>query len=293
MVGPTAVGKSEVAVEVADALGAEVISADSMQVYRGMDVGTAKLRTGERRGIVHHLLDVVEPSETFSVADHQAAALDLIGSRPDAAFVLVGGTGLYVQAIVDGLELPGRYPEARAAVEAEADTAALHRRLLALDPVAAGRMEANNRRRVVRALEVTLGSGRPFSSFGPGLEAYPSSRWRLAGLDLPSAVLDRRIEERVDHMLAAGLVEETEALLGRPGGLSATARQALGYREVLLHLEEGVGLAQVRDLIVSRTRRFARRQRSWFRRDPRVRWHDADAKPVEVAGTLLEDWGLS
>ncbi len=205
--------------------------------------------------------------------------------------MLVGGTGLYLRAVVDGLHLPGRWQEVRDQLEREADTQALHRRLARLDPVAAARMEPTNRRRVVRALEVTLGSGRPFSSFGPGLAAYPPAAVRLVGLALPRPVLDDRIERRFRGMVAAGLVEEVARLVSaHPGGLSRTARQALGYREVLRHLEEGAGLGACAEEAVRRTRRLARRQEAWFRRDHRIAWYDAGPNPVAVASRVLGDW---
>jgi tRNA dimethylallyltransferase len=203
--------------------------------------------------------------------------------------LLVGGTALYVQAVVDGLDIPGRFPDARAEVEADADTAALHRRLTELDPLAAGRMEPTNRRRVVRALEVTLGSGRPYSSFGPGLDAHPPTPFTLVGLQRRPEDLAARIGLRYDAQLAAGLLDEVRRLHDHPKGLSRTAAQALGYKELLTHLDGEVPLADALDLAVRRTRRFARRQRAWFRRDPRIRWievgpdDEPDDNPVVAA----------
>ena len=273
----------------------EIVSVDSMQVYRGMDVGTAKPTAAERAEVRHHLLDLADPTDDFSLARYQrafAAALSEIEARGRRA-LLVGGTGLYLRAAVDGLSLPGRFPAVAADLEAEPDTAALHRRLAALDPVAAGRMEPTNRRRVVRALEVCLGSGRPFSSYGDGLAAHRPTPFRMAGVWLPRPVVARRIEERVGRMIEHGLVEEVRSLLaaaGGPGGLSRTARQALGYREVLGHLERGTPLAGAVEEIVRRTRSFARRQRVWFRRDPRITWHGTEANPFAVLASLLGDW---
>jgi tRNA dimethylallyltransferase len=180
-----------------------------------------------------------------------------------------------VQAVVDGLDIPGQFPEARAEVEADPDTAALHRRLVALDPVAASRMEPGNRRRIVRALEVTLGSGRPFSSYGPGLATYPPTPFRLVGLARGSEDLAARIAHRYDQQLADGFVDEVRRLRDDPRGLSRTARQALGYKELLDHLDGRLPLGDAVDLAVRRTRRFARRQRAWFRRDPRITWLEA------------------
>lgn len=275
LVGPTASGKTALAVELARQLGdVEIVSMDSMVVYRGMDVGTATPTAAERAAVPHHLVDVVDPSEDHTVAAHQAlvvAALTDIAGR-DRRALLVGGTGLYVRAVVDRLRIPPRYPEVRAELEAETDTVALHRRLAELDPVAAARMEPTNRRRVVRALEVTLGSGVPFSDHGPGLEHYPELPWPIVGLDVPRDVLDARIDQRYRRQLADGFVDEVRGLAERPAGLSATARQALGYRELLEHVEDGVPLDECVEVAVRRTRRFARRQQRWFRRDPRVRW---------------------
>ncbi|MDP9020078.1 MAG: tRNA (adenosine(37)-N6)-dimethylallyltransferase MiaA [Actinomycetota bacterium] len=292
MLGPTATGKSALALEVARRHpDVELVNLDSMQVYRGMDIGTAKPTAAERLEVPHHLLDLVDPAEEFSLARFQAAvrsALASIEARGHRA-LLVGGTGLYVRAVVDDLQLPGRFPDTRAALDAEPDTTSLHRRLAELDPVAAGRMEATNRRRVVRALEVTLGSGRPFSSFGPGLDAHPASPLAQVGLRLPLHVLDARIARRFRAMLDAGLLDEVRHLLRRPGGLSRTARQALGYRELAAHLEGQCSLEEAGEEAVRRTRRFARRQLRWFRRDPRITWVDAGENPLAVALRLLGD----
>jgi tRNA dimethylallyltransferase len=295
-VGPTATGKSALAMALARRLPGppvEIVSADAMQVYRGMDVGTAKPTRAERDEVVHHLVDVADPGEDFSVARFQRLALDTIAAveaRSHRA-LLVGGTGLYVRAVVDGLRLPGEWPEVRVGLEGEPDTEVLHRHLRHLDPVAAGRMAPSNRRRVVRALEVTLGSGRPFSSYGPGLSSHTRTRFRLAGVWLPRPVVWRRIGERMSSMVDAGLVEEVRALAARPGGLSRTARQALGYREVLAHLAGDLTLDEAVARAVSRTRAFARRQRVWFRRDPRVAWYGAAEDPCTVLPALLGDWG--
>lgn len=270
----------------------EIVTVDSMQVYRGMDVGTAKPSAEVRALVRHHLLDVADPSEDWSVARWAAEArqaIDGIESRGHRA-LLVGGTGLYFQAIVDGLQPPGVYPEVRSELENDPDTPALHARLSVLDPVAAGRMEPSNRRRVIRALEVTLGSGRSFSSFGPGMAAFPDTSWGLAGIWLPRRVVAERIDERLDLMIADGLVEEVRRLLDSPAGLSRTARQALGYREVLGHLEEGTPLEEAVAEAKRRTKVFARRQRMWWRRDPRIAWLGAAGNPFAVIGRLLGQW---
>jgi tRNA dimethylallyltransferase len=275
LVGPTASGKTAMALALAERLGdLEVVSADSMLVYRHLDIGTAKPSTTERARVPHHLIAVLEPHEEFTVAQWQHAAnvaLDDIAARGRRALV-VGGTGLYVRALTDRLVIPGRYPEVLAELEAEGDTAALHARLAQLDPVAADRMEPTNRRRVLRALEVTLGSGQPFSAHGPGLEAYPALGWPMVGLELGRDELDARVSARYAQQMADGFLDEVRALAARPGGLSRTAAQALGYRELLAHLAGDCGLDEALAEAVTRTRRFARRQQRWFRRDPRLTW---------------------
>lgn len=295
LVGTTASGKSAIAQAVAETHpGVEIVSVDSMSVYRGMDVGTAKPPASARAAVPHHLLDLADPSEEFSLRDFQQAArvaLAGIAGRGGRA-LLVGGTGLYLRAVVDRLELPGRYPEVVATLEREASApggvGVLHARLARLDPVAASRMTPTNHRRVVRALEVTLGSGRPFSSFGPGLGTYPASRVAMVGLRFDPVGVDRRIEERVRRFMDEGLLEEVCRLAGRPGGLSRTARQALGYRELLAHLEQGVPLGDSVAEIVRRTRAYARRQWAWFRRDPRVRWLEVGEDPRAVVSAALD-----
>jgi len=310
LVGPTASGKTALALALARRRPetVELVSVDSMAVYLGMDVGTAKPTLAERAGVAYHLVDLADPSEDFSVSRFRAAATEAIKGIEgrDKVALLVGGTGLYLQAVVDDLQLPGRWPEVAAALNAEiagwqtaaaaggtgapADAgvgavAALHARLADLDPAAAARMEPTNRRRVVRALEVTLGSGRPFSSFGPGLGAYPPSRFALVGLSVPGPVLAQRIDSRLDAQLAAGFVDEVRRMAARPAGLSRTARQAVGYRELLAHVETGLPLAQAVDETRQRARRLARRQRAWFGRDPRITWL-ADDDPAAALDEL-------
>ncbi|HZD65353.1 MAG TPA: tRNA (adenosine(37)-N6)-dimethylallyltransferase MiaA, partial [Acidimicrobiales bacterium] len=271
IVGPTASGKSTLALALARRRpGAEIVSVDSMGVYRGMDIGTAKPTPSVRADVPHHLVDVADPAEDYSVARFQSEAEPVLADlrARDRPVLLVGGTGLYLRALVDGLTLPGRWPRVAAALEADADgpggVPALHARLAHLDPVAAGRIVPTNRRRVVRALEVTLGSGRPFSSYGPGLTAYPPSPVRLIGLWPTREALAARIARRVEAQAAAGWLEEVRGLAARAGGLSRTARQALGYRELLAHVEEGRPLEEALAATVARTRSFARRQLSWF-----------------------------
>ncbi|MEM9606167.1 MAG: tRNA (adenosine(37)-N6)-dimethylallyltransferase MiaA [Actinomycetota bacterium] len=283
LVGATASGKSTLALEAAERHGLEIVSMDSMQVYRGMDIGTAKPTGAEQDRVRHHLIDLVDPATEWTVAEHQHRALEVL-DRADRPLLLVGGTGLYVRAVVDRLELPGRHPDVAAELEAEPDTAALHARLIQLDPTAAARMEPDNRRRVLRALEVTIGSGRRFSSYGPGLDTHPDRPGlELVGLAPPRSVVDERIARRYETQLAEGFVDEVRQLLPV---LGRTAGQALGYRELAAHVRGETSLDAAVDEAVRRTRRFARRQERWFRRDPRWRWLGYDESPAEVANTL-------
>ena len=278
LVGPTASGKSVLAMELARRRDdVEIVTVDSMQVYRGMDIGTAKPSSAERAEIVHHLLDVCGPDEDYTVARYQRECLAVLAdieARGHRA-LLVGGTGLYLQAVVDDLDIPGRYPQVRTELEAESDES-LHATLQRLDPVAAGRIEPSNRRRTLRALEVTIGAGRPFSSYGPGLTHYDELPFPVVGIDLDRDALDRRIAERYAAQMAAGFLDEVRSLLAAPGGMGRTARQALGYAELVGHIETGTPLDDALDHAVRRTRRFARRQQRWFHRDRRIRWIDAD-----------------
>ena len=291
IVGATASGKSVLAMELARRRpGVELVSMDSMALYRGMDVGTTAPTAAERAEVPHHLVDLVDPTEDFTVSEFQVAArraLDDMEGR-GARAVLVGGTGLHVRAVVDDLEIPGRYDEVRVVLDADDDTPGLHTRLAGLDPVAAGRMEPTNRRRVVRALEVTLGSGRPFSSFGPGLEAYPATPFTQVGLRVDREVLDRRIADRYRHQLEDGFLDEVRWLAALDGGPSRSAAQALGYSELLAHLRGECTLADAIADAVAATRRFARRQERWFRRDPRIEWFDVGADPLKVLEAVLE-----
>lgn len=283
ILGPTASGKSDMALGVARQVGGvELVSVDSMQVYRGMDIGTATPSAAEQAEIPHHLIDLVCPTERFAVGEFQRRARDVLADirARGATPVLVGGTGLYLRAVIDDLEIPDQFPDLRDELEANPDDAALHARLGELDPVAATRMEPNNRRRVIRALEVTLGSGRPFSSFGPGMETYPYTPFVQVALRWPRETLDDRIERRYGAQLAAGFLEEVRALAEI--GPSATAAQALGYRELLRHVAGTCTRDEAVQEAVLRTRRFARRQERWFRRDPRIKWLDMPADPDDV-----------
>ncbi|MFJ8691879.1 tRNA (adenosine(37)-N6)-dimethylallyltransferase MiaA [Streptomyces roseolilacinus] len=275
VVGPTAAGKSDLGVHLARELGGEVVNADSMQLYRGMDIGTAKLTPEERGGIPHHLLDVWDVTETASVAEYQRLAraeIDRLlaeGRTP----VLVGGSGLYVRGAIDALEFPGTDPAVRARLEAELEECgpgALHARLAEADPDAARAILPGNGRRVVRALEVIEITGKPFTANLPGHDSvYDTIQ---IGVDVGRPELDARIAARVDRMWEAGLVDEVRALEERGLREGRTAARALGYQQVLAALAGECTERQARDETVRATKRFARRQDSWFRRDPRVRW---------------------
>lgn len=288
IIGPTASGKSSVALELCRRVGgAEIVSIDAMQVYRGMDIGTATPSATERAEIRHHLIDLVEPTSEFTLAQFQAAYIESLADIDRRAHhaVLVGGTGLYLRAVTDGLTLPGQWPEIRARLETEAEQLGpevLHARLVELDPLAASRMERTNVRRIVRALEVVEGSGRPFSAFGPGFDTYVESDVIQVGIRWPREVLARRIESRVHAMIEAGWVEEVHRLVATAGSvpLSRTAAQALGYKELIEHVQGRISLSAAVDTIVLRTRQFAVRQERWFRRDPRIEWFDVESDPV-------------
>ena len=273
VVGATATGKSDLAVRLARALGGEVINADSMQLYRGMDIGTAKLSVAERHGIPHHLLDIWDVTKTASVAEYQVLAknvIDDIQARGKVP-VLAGGSGLYVRAALGDLSFPGTDETIRARLETELAAVgpeSLHQRLMALDPGAAAAILPSNGRRIVRALEVIEFSGRPFRATLP---AYDEGRHAVQlGLRVDRPELDRRIEARVDRMWARGFEEEVRGLPRLREG--KTASRALGYQQMLRFLDGDWPLEQAREETVRATRRFARRQESWFRRDPRVRW---------------------
>lgn len=277
LVGPTASGKTEAAVTLAEILDAEIVSVDSMLVYEGMDVGTAKPSPEQRARVRHHLIDVVGPSEAFTVARYQAlalAALEGITHRGHPV-LLAGGSGLYFRAVVDRLRFPATDPQTRAALEVEAAVLggqAMHERLADLDPGAAAKIEPENVRRTLRALEVAAVTGRSFSSFAAPWERFDATRVRAAGLELPREVLAKRIEARVGTMLEEGLVAEVAALVDRGFGGWLTATQAIGYAEFARHLAGELTLEEAVADTVKRTKELARRQMVWFRRDPRIRW---------------------
>jgi len=275
VVGPTAAGKSELSLRLAMELGGEIVNADSMQLYRGMDIGTAKLAPRQRAGVRHHLLDVWDVTESASVAEYQRLARAAIADAHARGRVpiLVGGSGLYLRAVIDDLDFPGTDPCLRARLEEELSglgAAALHGRLAAVDPAAAAAIMPGNGRRIVRALEVIELSGRPFSAALPRYESvYDSAQ---IGVAVPRAVLDVRIADRVRRMWDLGMVDEVRRLerLGLRRG--RTASRALGYAQVLRFLDGDWTAAEAAEQTVRATRRFARRQESWFRRDPRIRW---------------------
>ena len=276
VVGPTATGKSDLALDLAERLGGEVVNADALQLYRGMDIGTAKVPLAERRGIPHHLLDVLEPDQDASVADYQSrarAALAQIADRGRRA-IAVGGSGLYVRALLDHMDFPGTDPAVRARLEerVEAEGArALHAELERLDPVAAAGIGPRNARRTVRALEVIELTGRPYSASLPQ-HVYEVPAVQV-GLDCDRGVLDARVAARVDAMWARGLVAEVDALAAR--GIGRTASRAVGYAEVLAFRRGELTQDEARAAVVAGTRRLARKQMGWFGRDPRVHWLDA------------------
>ncbi len=283
LVGPTASGKTQAGLALAERLGAEIVSVDSMLVYRGMDVGTAKPTREERRLVPHHVLDVAEPSERFTVARFQELARAAIADirRRRVVPLLVGGSGLYLRAVADDLEFPGEDPAVRRMLEAEAavaGSALLHRRLVELDPIAASRIEPANARRTIRALEVPAITGRPFSSFAEGRERYDPDRLRAAGIAMSSEVLAARVKTRVRSMVEAGWIEEVRGLLDRGFGGWLTSTQAIGYAELARYLDGRLTLEEAVEATVKRTKQLARRQVAWFRRDPRVRWFDADER---------------
>lgn len=278
LVGPTASGKSGLGIRLAQQLNGEVINTDAMQLYRGMDIGTAKLTVAEREGVPHHLLDILEVTETAAVADYQQRAracveqLMAAGRRP----ILVGGSGLYVQAIVDDFQFPDTDPQIRAELEvelAEVGSAALYRQLTELDPSAAQKILPSNSRRIVRALEVIRLTGKPFSASlpAPGPARYDTI---MIGLEPELTELDARINARVEHMFAAGLVAEVHALIERGLRRGVTAPRALGYRQVLDALDGKCDMQTALENTATATRQFVRKQLSWFRRDKRITWYD-------------------
>ncbi|HVV76114.1 MAG TPA: tRNA (adenosine(37)-N6)-dimethylallyltransferase MiaA [Mycobacteriales bacterium] len=291
VVGPTATGKSALGIAIAQRLGGEVVNADSMQLYRGMDVGTAKLSEAEQQGVPHHLLDIWDVTRAASVADYQQQArarIDELLAR-GVTPVLVGGSGLYVRAVIDPIDFPGTDPGTRAGLEAELASSgapAMHARLAVADPVTAAALSPHNGRKIVRALEVIAITGGPFTAALPSYDEAVYDTVHI-GLDLETSVLDARVERRVEEMFAAGFEAEVRRLDGEGLRLGVTASRALGYAQLLDVIDGRLGLAAARADTVRATRRFVRRQRSWFRRDPRITWLDAADDPLTVALKMI------
>jgi len=294
VVGPTATGKSDLGLALAERLHGEIVNIDAMQLYRGMDIGTAKLPPSERRGIPHHQLDVLDVTETASVAAYQRNAIgdvEAIMARGRTP-VIVGGSMMYVQALLDDWEFPATDPAVRAKWERVLETGgvvAVHEALHAVDPVAAQTILPTDGRRMVRALEVVELTGKPFAASAPSIG---TPRWNtvVLGVDRDTAELDERIERRTALMFAAGLVEEVRGLVECGLRAGVTARRAIGYAQVLAHLDGEYDLRHAEERTLIGTRRYVRRQRSWFRRDPRVRWLDgADPDLVTTALGLIAE----
>ena len=291
ILGPTASGKSDAAMAAAQVNGnTQIVVCDAMQVYKRMDIGTAKPTTEDQQLVQHHCIDLVAPSARFTVSDYQKDARAAVAKihESGANALVVAGTGLYLTSLIDELSFPGEWPAVRAELQREPDVAALYRHLKALDPVAAKNIERSNRRRIERALEVCIGSGKPFSDNAPGTGAYPDNGVVQIGLLWPREVLVKRVESRVKAMLQRGFLEEV-VQLRKDGAMSQTARQALGYAELNRHLDGRCTLDQAIGDIVIHTRQFAVRQERWFRRDPRIRWVHIEKDPVsEIAPILAE-----
>jgi tRNA dimethylallyltransferase len=287
IVGPTASGKSSVAMAVAQAetnssSPVHIVAVDAMQVYRDMNIGTAKPTHLDQALVPHHCIDLVDSHERFTVAEFKKVATESLENINDSngRALLVAGTGLYLTAVIDELILPGEFLDIRATLEEELDTAKLFARLAELDPKAVEKIEHSNRRRIIRALEVCIGSGRAFSSFGPGTGAYPENGIVQIGLRWNRERLAQRVAARVHTMIEEGFVEEVVALRNSIQGLSRTAAQALGYKELLLHLDGKISLDQAIADTITHTRQFAVRQERWFRRDPRIKWVSISEDPV-------------
>jgi len=283
VVGATATGKSDLALDLAEHLGGEIINTDSMQFYRGMDIGTAKLPVEERRGIPHHLIDILDVTAEANVQDFQARARTAIADIRDRGHrpILVGGSGLYVRAAVDHMEFPGTDPDIRARLEAEAaaDRWSLHQRLRELDPTAAEKITVNDQRRIARALEVIELTGRAFSAQLPDYqEIEPTIH---LGLSMDRPILHERIAARVELMWDQGCVDEVRSLLEVGLAEGRTASRAIGYAQIRRHLDGELSAAEAKEETIVRTRQFARRQDTWFRRDPRIHWIDGSAADAE------------
>ncbi len=281
IVGPTAVGKTEIAIQLAQHLDAEIVSLDSRQIFRGMDIGTAKPTPEQQRAVPHHLIDCVDVDQTFSVAEYQRladTAIAEIRGREKRAMA-VGGAGLYFRGIIDGLfDGPGADAEIRAKLQREVDehgNVALHERLRRCDPETANRVHPNNLVRVIRALEIYELTGKPISALQQQWKMNePRYPFRAFGLNMPRETLYQRIEERVDRMVEAGLIEEVKGLLDQGCPRNCVAMQSFGYKELIDYLDRNRTLDEAIALLKQNTRRFAKRQLTWFRNDPRIEWLD-------------------
>ncbi len=293
--GPTATGKSDAAVIVAERLNGEIVSADSMLVYRGMDIGTAKPSPSEMRGIPHYLIDIVEPDQEYSAALFQEQARTIIEDimKRKKLPILVGGTGLYIGAVIDDYDFSGACgsDQFRKDLLKEAEehgTSKLHERLREIDPKAAAKLHPNDARRIIRALEVYKFTGAPISSFQK-IDRTRSSKYNLLmfGLILEREKLYKKIEQRIDSMIEAGLVDEVQRLLNRGFSPALSSMRGLGYKEIVEYLEGNLSLDQAVDILKRNTRRFAKRQMTWFRRDNRIKWLNPDL--VDVSGVIISE----
>lgn len=290
IVGPTGVGKSALAIKLAEEFHGEIVSADSRQVYHGMDIGTAKPSLDERRRVQHHLLDIVNPDEPFTLAQYQQlayATLAGIHARGHVPF-LVGGSGLYVRAVLEGLSIPrvAPNPTRRKQLESQ-DSATLYAHLLQLDPIAAAKIDPRNKRRIIRAIEVCEATGKPTSELQT--RASPNYRVLRIGLTMPREELYRRINARVDQMIAAGLIDEVRALLAHGYALDSPALSGLGYHQIARYVTGEIPLEEAVRLLKRDTRRFVHHQYSWFRLDdPRIQWFDVSATPYADIRAVVE-----
>ena len=293
LVGTTASGKSTVAMELAKKVrDVEIISVDSMQIYRGMDIGTAKPTKEELELVPHHMIDLIDPDKEYGVSEYQKEAQEVLTDikKRNSIPILVGGTGLYLRTIIDGLTIPGQYPETRKEIETELETKKLYEKLSQLDPVAASRIEENNRRRILRALEVTVGSGKKFSSYGPGLAKYPKTEFRIFGLKWDRDNIDQRIIARYEWQMSNGFLDEVKQLFNSSIEISRTASQALGYSQFFEHLRGELSFEEAFEKAIADTKKFARKQERWFRRDPRIFWIEIKEDPLEAIPILMEEY---
>jgi len=293
LVGTTASGKSTVAMELAKKVrDVEIISVDSMQIYRGMDIGTAKPTKEELELVPHHMIDLIDPDKEYGVSEYQKEAQEVLTDikKRNSIPILVGGTGLYLRTIIDGLTIPGQYPETRKEIETELETKKLYEKLSQLDPVAASRIEENNRRRILRALEVTVGSGKKFSSYGPGLAKYPKTEFRIFGLKWDRDNIDQRIIARYEWQMSNGFLDEIKQLFNSSIEISRTASQALGYSQFFEHLRGELSFEEALEKAIADTKKFARKQERWFRRDPRIFWIEIKEDPLEAVPILMEEY---